>query len=215
MRRCSGSDRFPVGRLRVGVLGGSFNPPHIGHLILASDAFEALELDRLIVVPANANPLKGPDPLAPRPEQRLEMVKLAFGGDDRFEVSSVEIDRGGLSFMVDTLETLAAEHPGAELVLLVGIDSLETLDRWKQPQRIKELASLAALMRGGLPRGAEAAHAEAQKSQVEIVTTRRIDVSSTEIRERIAAGLPVKGFVAESVEAYISAAKLYRQRAVD
>jgi nicotinate-nucleotide adenylyltransferase len=199
--------------LRVGVLGGSFNPPHIGHLILASDAFEALKLDRLIVVPANANPLKGLDPLAPRPEQRLDMVRLAFGGDPRFEVSSVEIDRGGLSFMVDTLETLAAEHEGAEMVLLLGIDSLKTLDRWKDPERIKELAKLACLSR--LPGDAEAAHTETQKYEFELVTTRRVDVSSTEIRERIAAGLPVKGFVAESVEAYISAAKLYRQRAVD
>ncbi|MGK2961458.1 MAG: nicotinate-nucleotide adenylyltransferase [Gemmatimonadaceae bacterium] len=211
--------------MRVGVLGGSFNPPHIGHLILASDAFEALQLDRLIVVPANANPLKGLDPLAPRPEQRLDMARLAFGGDPRFEVSSVEIDRGGLSFMVDTLEALAAEHEGAELVLLLGIDSLMTLDRWKEPQRIKELATLAGLKRGAeaaVTRGAEAAHAEAHDAeaqssfqQFEVVTTRRVDVSSTEIRERIAAGLPVKGFVAESVEAYISAAKLYRQRAED
>ncbi len=211
--------------MRVGVLGGSFNPPHIGHLILASDAFEALKLDRLIFVPANANPLKGLDPLAPRPEQRLEMARLAFGGDPRFEVSSVEIDRGGLSFMVDTLETLAAEHEGAELVLLLGIDALKSLDHWKNPERIKELASLAALMRGDTAPGSratKASHAEAHEpegqssiQQFEVVTTRRVDVSSTEIRERIAAGLPVKGFVAESVEAYISAAKLYRQRAED
>lgn len=193
--------------MRVGVLGGSFNPPHIGHLILASDAFEALTLDRLVIVPANANPHKGTDPLAPRPEQRLDMARLAFGGDNRFEVSSVEIDRGGLSFMVDTLETLRAEHEGAELVLLLGIDSLKTLDRWKRPERIKELATVAALMRGAETRDGF--------QQFEVVTTRRVDVSSTEIRARIAAGLPVKGFVAESVEAYISAAKLYRQRAED
>ncbi|MGI9043687.1 MAG: nicotinate-nucleotide adenylyltransferase [Gemmatimonadaceae bacterium] len=201
--------------MRVGVLGGSFNPPHIGHLILASDAFEALKLDRLVIVPANANPLKGTDPLAPRPEQRLDMVRLAFGGDNRFEVSSVEIDRGGLSFMVDTLETLRAEHEGAELVLLLGSDSLRTLDRWKRPERIKELAKVAGLMRGAEARHTETHDTEAQNSEFEVVTTRRVDVSSTEIRERIAAGLPVKGFVAESVEAYISAAKLYRQRAAD
>jgi nicotinate-nucleotide adenylyltransferase len=209
--------------LRVGVLGGSFNPPHIGHLVLASDAFEALKLDRLVIVPANANPLKGMDPQAPRPEQRLEMARLAFGGDPRFEVSSVEIDRGGLSFMVDTLETLSAENEGAELVLLLGIDSLKTLDRWKDPDRIKELVTLAALSRATeathaepwIPRGAEAALVETQRQGIQVVTTRRVDVSSTEVRERIAAGLPVKGFVAESVEAYISAAKLYRERAED
>ena len=190
--------------MRIGVLGGSFNPPHNGHLIIASDACEALSLDLLYIVPAAANPLKSRDPEGATPEQRLEMVRLTFGGDARFEVSAVEIERGGLSFTVDTLETLARQHPGAELVLLLGIDSLKTMDRWRQPDRIRELATLAALARGeaegGLPDG------------VRMVTTRRVDVSSTEIRGRLAEGRPVKGFVAESVERYISAAELYRPR---
>ena len=190
--------------MRIGVLGGSFNPPHNGHLIIASDAFESLGLDLLYIVPAAANPLKSHDPEGATPDQRLEMVRLTFGGDARFEVSAVEIERGGLSFTVDTLETLARQHPGAELVLLLGIDSLKTMDRWRQPDRIRELATLAALARGeaegGLPDG------------VRVVTTRRVDVSSTEIRGRLAEGRPVKGFVAESVERYISAAELYRPR---
>ena len=190
--------------MRIGVLGGSFNPPHNGHLIIASDAFESLGLDLLYVVPAAANPLKSHDPEGATPDQRLEMVRLTFGGDARFEVSAVEIERGGLSFTVDTLETLARQHPGAELVLLLGIDSLKTMDRWRQPDRIRELATLAALARGeaegSLPDG------------VRMVTTRRVDVSSTEIRGRLAEGRPVKGFVAESVERYISAAELYRPR---
>jgi nicotinate-nucleotide adenylyltransferase len=190
--------------LRIGVLGGSFNPPHNGHLIIASDAFESLSLDLLYIVPAAANPLKSHDPEGATPDQRLEMVRLTFGGDARFEVSAVEIERGGLSFTVDTLETLARQHPGAVLVLLLGIDSLKTMDRWRQPDRIRELATLAALARGeaegGLPDG------------VRMVTTRRVDVSSTEIRGRLAEGRPVKGFVAESVERYISAAELYRPR---
>ena len=190
--------------MRIGVLGGSFNPPHNGHLIIASDAFESLGLDLLYIVPAAANPLKSHDPEGATPDQRLEMVRLTFGGDARFEVSAVEIERGGLSFTVDTLETLARQHPGAELVLLLGIDSLKTMDRWRQPDRIRELATLAALARGeaegSLPDG------------VRMVTTRRVDVSSTEIRGRLAEGRPVKGFVAESVERYISAAELYRPR---
>ena len=187
--------------LRLGVLGGSFNPPHIGHLIIASDAFEALELDKLVVIPAAANPLKGIDDSAPRPEQRLEMTRLAFGNDPRFEVSAMEIERGGLSYMVDTLEALAAERPGAELVLLLGADAVESFDRWRRPDRIRELAKLVALTRGGKP--------QSLPNDVERVTTRRIDVSSTEIRARLAAGKPVTGFVAESVERFISAAKLY------
>jgi nicotinate-nucleotide adenylyltransferase len=187
--------------VRLGVLGGSFNPPHIGHLVIASDAFESLELDKLLVVPAALNPLKQHDKTAPTPHERLEMARMTFGGDPRFEVSAMEIERGGLSYTVDTLEALAAENPEAEIVLLLGVDAVKSLDRWKKPERIRELASLAMLSRGDddldVPR------------DVKRVTTRRIDVSSTEIRERLGKGLPVRGFVAESVERFISAAKLY------
>ncbi len=190
--------------MRIGVLGGSFNPPHNGHLIIASDAFEALGLDRLYVIPAAANPLKERQAHAPSPEQRLEMVRLTFGGDNRFEVSPIEIERGGLSYTVDTLETLAGRHPEAELVLLLGIDSLKGFDKWRRPERIRELATLAALARGD---------GEKEVPQdVEIVTTRRIDVSSTEIRARLTEGRPIRGFVAESVERFISSAELYRDR---
>lgn len=189
--------------MRIGVLGGSFNPPHIGHLVIASDAFEALELDRLLIVPASANPLKGIGAAGATSEQRLEMVRLTFGGDPRFEVSSMEMERGGLSYTVDTLESLKALHPGAELTLLVGMDSLRTMDRWKQPDRIRELARLAVLTRSGNDDSAVPAG-------VTVVTTRRVDVSASEIRARVAAGRSIRGFVVESVERYISAAELYR-----
>lgn len=195
--------------MRLGVLGGSFNPPHNGHLLLASDAHEALKLDRLLIIPAFANPLKGVDADGASPAQRLEMCRMTFGGDERFEVSSVEMDRGGLSFTVDTLEAIAAQNAGAELILFLGLDSLRTMDTWRRPERIRELAHLAVLTRqedgagpvSGLP------------DDVGFVTMRRVDVSSSEIRARLAAGKPVKGFVAESVERYISAAKLYGPRA--
>jgi nicotinate-nucleotide adenylyltransferase len=186
--------------LRLGVFGGSFNPPHVGHYLIASDAFEALGLDKLLIVPAAANPHKGLDAAAPA-DARLQMTKLAFDGDSRFEVSSMEIERGGLSYTVDTLETLASSHAGAELVLLLGMDALRTLDKWKCPDRIRELAKLAVLTRGD--------STESLPSDIEAVTTRRIDVSSTEIRNRIAAGKPIRGFVSNSVEEFISAAKLY------
>ena len=187
--------------MRIGVLGGSFNPPHIGHLLIASDAFEALSLDRLLVVPAYANPLKEFDDVGPTAEQRLEMVRLTFAGDPRFDVSSMEIDRGGLSYMVETLETLAAQAPGAELILLLGMDTYQSLDRWMRPGRIRELATLGVFARGD--------SGEALPDGVTSVTTRRIDVSSSEIRARLAAGRSIKGFVAESVESFIAAAKLY------
>jgi nicotinate-nucleotide adenylyltransferase len=187
--------------LRIGVLGGTFNPPHVGHLLIASDAFESLELDRMLIIPAAANPLKSGERHAATPQQRLDMVRLTFGDDPRFEVSSMEFERGGLSYTVDTLEALRAGEPRAELILLVGKDSFDTMNQWKNPARIRELATIAVLARGD----ADIAAA----SGVQRVTTRRIDVSSTEIRSRVAAGLSIKGFVREPVERYIAAAKLY------
>lgn len=192
--------------MRIGVLGGSYNPPHIGHLLIASDAFEALSLDRLLIVPAHLNPLKGFDSSAPSASQRLEMVQRAFGSDPRFEVTSMEIDRGGLSYTVDTLETLSAKTPGAELILLLGMDSFQSFGQWKHPERIRELAKLAVITRGD--------SSVSMPEDVTPVTTRRIDVSSSEIRARLAAGRSIKGFVAESVESFIAASKLYASPAV-
>jgi nicotinate-nucleotide adenylyltransferase len=194
--------------LRLGVLGGSFNPPHIGHVLLANDAFEALSLDKLLIVPANANPLKGSNPGGAGIMQRLQMTQLAFAGDPRFEVSDMEIGRGGLSYTVDTLEALKAKYEGAELILLLGTDSLATFEKWVRPEKIRELAQLAILARNG----SEQERFGVEKNLPEgatIVTTRRVDVSSTEIRKRLAEGKSIKGFVAESVEQYIKSAKLY------
>lgn len=186
--------------MRLGVFGGSFNPPHVGHFLIASDAFEALGLDKLLIVPAAANPLKGADSSAGGSE-RLRMTEMTFAGDPRFEVSAMEIERGGLSYTVDTLEALANQNPGAELVLLLGMDAIRTMEQWKRPERIRELARLAVLARGG--------ETQALPNGVETVTTRRIDVSSTEIRARVAAGLSIRGFVIDTVEKFISTAKLY------
>jgi nicotinate-nucleotide adenylyltransferase len=191
--------------LRIGVLGGTFDPPHVGHFLAAVDAFDALSLDKLIFVPASAQPLKTGTPALASAEDRLEMVRRAVGDDTRFEVSDAEIARGGLSYTVDTLEALERERPGAELVLILGMDALSSFDQWKSPERILELASLAVLARSG----DHGLSGEAGRG-VTAVGTRRIDVSSSEIRQRIAGGKSIRGFVAESVEAYISAENLYR-----
>lgn len=125
----------------------------------------------------------------------------AGAADTRFRAGFARETGGGLSYTVDTLETLSASAPGAELILLLGMDSFRSFDRWKRPERIRELATLAVFTRGdsgaSVPEG------------VTTVTTRRIDVSSSEIRARLAAGRSIKGFVAESVESFIAAAKLY------
>jgi nicotinate-nucleotide adenylyltransferase len=192
--------------LRIGVLGGTFDPPHVGHLLAAVDAFESLELDRLILVPAATQPLKTSTPAVASAHERLEMVRLAVGDDARFEVSEVEIERGGLSYTVDTLELLTAKPSADELFLILGADTLATFGRWKSPERVRELAQLAVLTRDE----SEAASSVGAVPGVTRVSTRRIDVSSSEIRRRIGEGRSIRGFVAESVERYISAANLYR-----
>jgi nicotinate-nucleotide adenylyltransferase len=192
--------------VRIGVFGGTFDPPHIGHLLLAGDARDALRLDRLIFVPASAQPLKVETPAIASPRDRLEMVRLAVADDANYQVDDAEIDRKGLSFTVDTLEHLSARYKGAELFLLLGQDTLESFAKWKSPERIRELATLAVMQRAG---GIGSLKSGGPKGVV-AVSTRRVDVSSTEIRERVRAGKSIKGFVPESVERFIEARGLYR-----
>jgi nicotinate-nucleotide adenylyltransferase len=196
--------------LRLGLFGGSFNPPHIGHLLVAVDAYEALGLDKLIIMPAAANPLKGKNPGGASRIQRLQMTQLAFAGDSRFEVSDMEIGRGGLSYTVDTLEELSRKYEGAELILVLGMDSLATFRHWVRPERIQELARFGVLTRTAVSQSAlENETGAALPDGAMLVTARRVDVSSSEIRERLRAGKSIKGFVAESVEEFILAAELY------
>lgn len=187
--------------MRIGLLGGSFDPPHVGHLLTASDAVDALGLDRLVLVPAATQPLK-PGQARTTPQQRLDMVRLLAQSDPRFEVDPVEIERGGLSFTVDTLAAYAARHPDAELVFLVGADVIQSFARWREPERIRSLATVAVMQRGGEP-------AVLEKGMI-AVDTRRVDVSSSEIRARLRDGLPVRGFVTDAVADYITAERLYR-----
>lgn len=198
--------------MRIGVFGGSFDPPHVGHLLTAGDAAEALALDRLLFVPAARQPLKAGD--GATAEQRLAMTRLLVGDDPRFEVDPIEIERGGLSFMVDTLATLGARWPGAELVLLVGADVLTSFHLWREPARVRALATLAVLTRtsGGADTGAAGAPAVEPPLDPPplVVPTRRVDVSSTEIRARVRAGRPIRGFVPEAVADFIRSAGLYR-----
>lgn len=194
--------------MRIGLLGGSFDPPHNGHLLAAGDAFEALHLDRLIFIPAAVQPLKAGQMTATA-VQRLRMVQLLVENDARFAVDSVEIDRGGLSFMVDTLTTLAARWPDAERFLLVGADVPASFAKWRNPQGIAELATLVVLQRG-TGTGSGQVDLSGMPGATKVLATRRIDVSSTEIRERVREGKPIRGFVPDAVAEFISAERLYR-----
>jgi nicotinate-nucleotide adenylyltransferase len=190
--------------VRLGIFGGTFDPPHVGHLLAASDAFEALALDRLAFVPAAQQPFKA-GAVAATPEQRARMLELMAGVDARFSVDHSEILRGGLSYTADTLAALAAANAGAALFLLIGEDLAAQIATWREPQRIASLAEIVVLARG-------AADAPAAREALPMrrLQTRRVDVSSTEIRARVKAGKPITGFVSEPVARFIRDAGLYR-----
>lgn len=193
--------------MRLGIFGGSFDPPHIGHLLVADDAWAQLALDRLVFVPAATQPLKV-GRAAASAAHRLAMTRLLVEGDPRFEVSTVEVEREGLSFTVDTLDHFAAAHAGAERFLLLGADVLATFAHWREPERILALARPVILERAGderprLPAGMDG-------GSLHRLATRRIDVSSTEIRDRVREGKPIRGFVTDNVAAYIARHGLYR-----
>ena len=186
--------------MRLGIFGGTFDPPHLGHLLVAIDAYEALALDRLVFVPTGRQPLKADIATAPA-AARLAMMHRLVGDDPRLAVSSIEIDRDGLSFTVDTLKAFADEAPQSERYFLLGADAWRSFPRWRAPDEIMRLATVVVLTRGEEP----------PKNAPRIVPVRRIDVSSTEIRSRVRSGLSLRGFVPEAVRAYIEGNGLYHE----
>ena len=195
--------------VRLGIFGGTFDPPHVGHLLAASDAFEALVLDRLLFVPAAAQPFKVGRVWATA-EQRRRMLELMVAGDPRFIVDPIELNRGGLSYTVDTLTALSEREPGAALVLLIGEDLAGQIGSWRAPERIAALADIVVLTRASEPDGSSEAAAGAVPRRLRRVRTRRVDVSATEIRARVHDGHSIHGFVTEAVAGFIATAGLYR-----
>lgn len=189
--------------MRLGLFGGTFDPPHVGHVLAASDAYEALALDRLIWIPASTQPFKAGEVHA-TPVQRAEMLEAMVAGDPRFAVDRLEIERGGLSYTVETLEEYARRHPDARRFLLIGADLVAQLPQWRDAERLAKLAEIVVLERDAGHEPAPRATASGQ------LRTRRVDVSSTEIRSRSRQGLPIHGFVTDAVSRYIAAAGLYR-----
>jgi nicotinate-nucleotide adenylyltransferase len=198
--------------VRIGVLGGTFNPPHLGHLVCAQEAYLQLELSRVTLIPARIPPHKPVDE-EPGVRHRLEMCRLAIAGHpERFDVSDVETGRDGPSYTVDTLEGLHAEQPESELFLIVGADVAIGFPTWREPERVLSLATLAVAQRPGTSRPAvEAALRQVTGGErATFFPMPEIGISSTMLRERARAAQPTTYLMPDSVRSYIDGHRLYR-----
>jgi nicotinate-nucleotide adenylyltransferase len=183
--------------VRLGIFGGTFDPPHLGHLIAAQDAFSALGLDRVLFVPAAVPPHKQGGVSTPA-EARLEMLRAAVAGDPRFEVDDLELRRPGPSYTVDTLRELRRRDPSASLSILMGVDQFCALHTWREPLEIARLAEVVVLTRDGI-----VDVGTPLDIPYRLVPVTRIDLSATEIRRRVAAGEPIRYLVPPAVESII------------
>jgi nicotinate-nucleotide adenylyltransferase len=197
--------------VRLGILGGTFNPPHLGHLVCAQEAYLQLRLDRVMLIPARIPPHKPVDD-EPGAEHRLELCRCAIQGDSRFEVSSLEVSRAGTSYTVDTLEELNSTLPDSELFLIVGGDVAAGLPFWREPERVLELATVAVAKRRGTAREKveRALDSLPGGERTEYFPMPRVGISSTMIRRRVRAAEPITYLTPEPVISYIERHGLYK-----
>ncbi|MFV1985917.1 MAG: nicotinate (nicotinamide) nucleotide adenylyltransferase [Gemmatimonadota bacterium] len=202
-----GSDDLRLTGERIGVFGGTFDPPHIGHAIVASDLVERLALDRLLVIPAPRPPHREASLSA---DTRLALTRRMFDGVASIEVSDLEFERSGPSFAVDTLEEVARRFPEAELTLVIGADQLAAIDTWREWRRLPGLAKVAVMRRDGMePELPDAARGLAYIA----VNVTRIDLSASGIRDRLRRGETIRFLVPESIRKDIERAWAAEARA--
>jgi nicotinate-nucleotide adenylyltransferase len=199
-------------RVKIGILGGTFNPVHLGHLLIAQDALEAARLSSVRFIPSATPPHKQVHRLAPA-AQRLAMLKLALRGNDRFAVDDREIRRGGKSYSVDTILELKREEPQADFSFIIGADSLEQLHTWREIDTLVGLCSFIAVTRPGFD-GAGAAGANLSPASRAMLRLRFLqghasDIASRDIRARVARGQSVRYLVPDAVFRYIQRHRLY------
>jgi nicotinate-nucleotide adenylyltransferase len=200
---------------KIGVLGGTFDPIHLGHLIVAEDLREKLGLSEVLFIPAGRPWLKmKEEKTISAAEHRLAMVRLAVASNHYFKVSTMEINRPGISYSIDTVLELKSELGAqTEIYFIVGPDALAELPKWKEPARLVELCQVVGIGRPGYTkanlRKLERSIPGASR-RIMMVDVPQIDISSTEIRERVACGLSIRYLVPEAVEKYIAEHKLYR-----
>lgn len=198
-----------MGRPSVGMMGGTFDPIHVGHLVIAEAVREALTLDRVLFVPAGVPPHK-PAAEVTAVEHRVAMVELAIAGNPAFELSRVEVDRSGPSYTVDTVEALALD---ADVTVILSAETFHELPTWHEPERLFAAARVAVVPREGYPapdRAWLAATFPGREDRVVYVTAPHFGLSSTAIRERVAAGRSIRYVVPDAVATYIAHHHLYR-----
>jgi nicotinate-nucleotide adenylyltransferase len=199
--------------VRIGILGGTFNPPHLGHLVCAQEAYVQLQLQRVLLIPADMPPHKAVEE-EPGPAHRLRMSRLATRGDEhRLEVSDIEIVRGGPSYTVDTLEELRSTTSDIELFLILGGDIAAGLPEWHEVERVLRLATPVVAERRGTARSSieDALRSLRGGERARFFPMPPIGLSSTMIRERVRAEQPIRYFVPDGVDTYIQQHSLYRR----
>jgi len=189
----------------IAVLGGSFDPVHNGHVMIARSALEELELDRLIVMPAAQSPFKPDQQLAPA-EARMEWLRMAFIGEPKVEISSWELDRGGVSYSIDTLRALAVAHPKAELFYLIGADHVATLTEWRGADALAAAATFVVVPRPGAPE-----EAFPKPFRGRYLQGKPMAISASEIRGRLRAGRSVANFVPPPVAQLLKSMQIYSE----
>lgn len=189
---------------RIGLFGGSFDPVHIGHLLVAQAACEEIALDRLFFIPAAQSPFK--PALAPAPDSmRLRMLRLALAGKPKYEVDPQELTRGGISYSIDTVRDYNRRFPGVELMYLIGADHVPTLPKWREAGQLARMVRFVVI-----PRPGEVPAAAVPPFQIEVLGGWPLRVSSSEIRSRVKSGFSVDHLVPPGVDEAIREAKLYQ-----
>ena len=196
--------------MRRGILGGTFDPVHLGHLVLAERAREQLELDKVLWLPAG-DPWRKSDRQVTLAKHRVEMIRRATDDSGEFELSTLEIERAGPSYTVDTLATLRAQYPKDELCFLLGQDALEDVPNWRDPERLIGLATLGVAARGEERRSPAALDllVSGLSGRVMWIEMPHLEISATELRRRAAAGQSLRYVTPEAVAAYIRDQRLY------
>jgi nicotinate-nucleotide adenylyltransferase len=194
-----------IGSVKIGMLGGTFDPPHIAHLIAAELAMGQFGLDKMLFVPAAQSPLKTRKDISSA-NDRLEMTRLAIQDNPKFEVSRVELDREGASYTIDTIKALHQQLPPTEIYLLIGRDQYEQFESWRQPYDIVKLVRLVVMDRPGSP----AKSSTGFDSAVSYLKMPLLEISATEIRRRVAKGESIRYQVPEAVRTYIAEHRLYQ-----